>query len=289
MFREGKQMTDQEIASLLRSLAIDSTEALYEESSDIVGERTTALAYYRGHPLGNEEANTSDFITRDVREVCDNALANLMRVFVGDSESVVTFSPIGPQDTQAAKQATSYIHHCLMSKNNGVQILATWMKDAIVQKNGIVKYYWDTWEEIDKISFKDMPESEMDHMLATTDMELDYDPKESKQDSELHIDIDPITGDETEIEVPSESLFTGHFKTINKMSGPKVMPIPIEDFIIDRWASDISDAKYVAHKSRMTISELTKMGFDFDTDEILGSNEFDNEERNSRLSKLRRR
>ena len=271
-------MDDGEIASLLRSLAIDSVQALYEESSDIIGERTTALSYYRGQPLGNEQAHTSDFVTRDVREVVDNAQANIMRVYCADDESVVSFASMGPEDSMAARQATEFVHRCLMQKNNGVQIIGTWIKDALLQKNGITKYYWDTWTEVDKIPFKDMLESQMDHLLATTDLELDYDPEETKTDPTFAIDIDPITGEEIEIEVPGESTFTGHFKEMKEMSGVKVMNIPVEDFIIDRWASDIHDAKYVAHKSRMTISELKMMGFDFDTDEILGSNEYDNEE-----------
>ena len=276
--RKNKMMDDGEIAALLRSLAIDSVQALYEESSDIIGERTTALSYYRGQPLGNEQEYTSDFVTRDVREVVDNAQANLMRVFCADDESVVSFNSMGPEDAEAAKQATDYIHHCLMNKNNGVQIINTWIKDALLQKNGIIKFYWDEWSEVDKIKFKDMPESEMDHLLATTDMELDYDPEETKVDNEIHIDIDPLTSEEIEIEVEGESTFSGHFKIIKPMSGAKVLPIPVEDFIIDRWASDIHDAKYVAHKSRMTISELKLMGFEFDIDDIIGSNEYDNDD-----------
>ena len=51
------------------------------------------------------------------------------------------------------------------------------------------------------------------------------------------------------------------------------MNIPPEEFIIDRNATDISDAKYVAHKSYMTVSQVREMGFDVDDDDLVGNSD----------------
>ena len=119
-------------------------------------------------------------MSRDVREVVDSAQANLMRVFAGDEDSVVRFSPMSPEDVEGAKTATEFVQDCLINRNNGISIINTWIKDSILQKNGIVKWHWSEWKEIDKIPFKDMPEEEMDFLLAQhDDTELDYDPEET--------------------------------------------------------------------------------------------------------------
>ena len=272
-FRANKELDDKEIASLLRSLARDATDYLYDNSG-VIAERVTALSYYRGDPFGTETEHKSDFVTKDVREVVDNSQANLMRVFCGDDESVVSFGAMGMNDVEAAKQATDYIHHCLMNKNYGTQIIGTWIKDAVLQKNGIVKWYWDQWVEIDKIPFEDMPESELNNTLANTDLELDYDPEETEGALSVQLQTDQ-DGNPVEVEIQSEPTFTGHFKKMTMMEGTKVMNIAPEDFLIDRHASDIHDAKYVAHKAKMTISEIREMGFEVDADELSGYNATD--------------
>jgi hypothetical protein len=52
-------------------------------------------------------------------------------------------------------QETDYVNHVFMQKNPGFLILYTFIKDALLSKNGIVKVYWDETEREERETYLD--------------------------------------------------------------------------------------------------------------------------------------
>ncbi len=123
-------------------------------------ERALSMDYYLRNPYGNEVEGRSQIVTGEVAEAVDGALPQLMRVFTA-SDDIVRFEPTGPGDEDGAKQATEYANWVFYKQNPGFQILHHWFKDALLQKTGTVKCYWD--EKIDVIEevYQNLSETEL--------------------------------------------------------------------------------------------------------------------------------
>jgi hypothetical protein len=74
---------------------------------------------------------------------------------------VVKFEPVGPEDEQAAQQETDYVNHVFMQQNPGFMVLYTFIKDALLQKNGIVKVFWDESEREERETYYDLTEEQL--------------------------------------------------------------------------------------------------------------------------------
>ena len=120
----------QELKAIIES-EIDNALGFLETETTI--QREDALRAYLRQPYGNEVEGKSQIVTGEVAEAVDGALPSLVRIFTG-SDEVVRFDPRGPQDEQAAKQATDYCNWVLQRDNDGTLILHDWFKDALLQK-----------------------------------------------------------------------------------------------------------------------------------------------------------
>jgi hypothetical protein len=95
-------------------------------------QRTDAMDRYYGKKYGNEQEGRSQIVTRDVADVIEWIMPSLMKIFTG-GDKVVQFEPQGPEDVEAAKQATDYTNHVIMKQNPGFNIIYSWFKDALLQ------------------------------------------------------------------------------------------------------------------------------------------------------------
>ena len=134
------------IKSILQSEIDNSLGFIETETTE---ERTKALKYYLREPYGNEQTGRSQIVTGEVAEVVDGALPQLIRVFT-TTEDIVYFEPQEESDEESAKQATDYCNFVFYRENNGLSILHNWFKDALLQKVGVVKVYYETKEILEK-------------------------------------------------------------------------------------------------------------------------------------------
>ena len=105
-------------------------------------QRKKSLEYYLGDKLGTEIEGRSQVVSTDVADTIETILQNLMRIFTS-SDHTVKCEPVNAEDVPLAEQATSYVNHVFNKDNDGFKILYSWFKDALLEKNGIVKVYWD--------------------------------------------------------------------------------------------------------------------------------------------------
>ena len=231
--------------------------------TDTVAERQEALEYYLREPYGNEVEGKSQIVTGEVAEVVDGALPQLIRVFTS-TDGVVEFQPVNDGDEPFAQQATEYCNWVFYRDNDGFLILHNWFKDALLQKTGIVKAYWDEKIDVTKESYEDLTDDQLIMLMQDEDLEV----VEQETEEEIEEITDPMTGQ------VFQNVKREHYVKVKrtKKDGRVVVEnVPPEEFLISKRAKTIQDSPFVAHRRMMTRSELIAMGFKKDVVESLES------------------
>jgi GrpB-like predicted nucleotidyltransferase (UPF0157 family) len=246
-------MEQNELKSILQS-EIDDAIGFIE--SETVEQRKQALEAYLRQPYGNEVEGKSQIVTGEVAEAIDGALPSLVRIFTG-SDNIVVFEPQGPRDEASAKQATDYCNWVFNRDNAGVAILHDWFKDALMQKNGIVKAYWENKEDITKERYFDLSDDELAMLMSDETMEI------VEQDTTEFPIIDPM-GQPVIDPMGMPVMGSTHNVVVQKKkkSGKVTIEnVPPEEFLISKKARTIADSPFVAHRQMLTRSDLVAMGF----------------------------
>ena len=237
-------------------------------NTETVEERRDALMAYNREPYGNEVEGRSTIVTGEVAEAVDGALPQLLRVFT-QSDDVVRFEPKAPGDEEKAKQATEYCNWVLMNDNPGFEVFQTWFKDALLQKAGVIKVWWNDETSVDKEKYENLSEEELTLLLADGQMEV----VKQRQTQIGEVPVPPTpeqmmlaqqTGVPPEMTMQPVFSYNVTVKKINKKGSVKVENVPPEEFLISKKARRIADAPFVAHRRLTTRSELISMGFKAD-------------------------
>lgn len=236
-------LKDDEIVS-----AIEAQEALAETFGNLSEDRVKAIDYYLGEPMGNEVEGRSQVISRDVWDTVEWIKPQLTDVFCGGDE-VASFTPRGPEDVKGAEQETEYINYQLTQKNPWFEVFNGWAHDALLQKTGYVKAYWDDSEDRTKEKYRGLSTEEVEALL---------------QDSYVQI-----------IEHEEEDLggYLGHNVTVERVrpcGGVRIVNVAPENVKVSQNARQLSlqDPRldFVAEEEMKTISELRAEGFDIPDD-----------------------
>jgi hypothetical protein len=249
-------MAQNELKSILQA-EIDDAIGFIE--SETVEQRKQALEAYLRQPYGNEVEGKSQIVTGEVAEAIDGALPSLVRIFTG-SDNIVVFEPQGPRDEASAKQATDYCNWVFNRDNEGVSILHDWFKDALLQKNGILKAYWEDKEDITKERYFDLSNDELAMLMSDESMEI------VEQDTTEFPIFDPM-GQPVIDQMGMPVMGATHNVVVQqkKKSGKVTIEnVPPEEFLISKKARTIADSPFVAHRQMLTRSTLIAMGFNKD-------------------------
>jgi hypothetical protein len=236
-------MDEQKLKVILEA---EIDDAIGYVETETVEQRTKAINYYNRYDYGNEVDGRSKIVTGEVAEVVDGALPQLMRIFAG-SDELGRFEPRMPGDEETAKQATELTNYVFFNDNDGVMILHDWFKDALLQKNGIVKYWWEEAEEPTKEEYKGLNAEELTLLLADGQMEL------ISQETE-EVGIDPM----------GMPLFSYNVVIRKKKDAGRVcvQNVPPEEFLIAKRDKKLKNARFVAHRTVKTRSDLVALGYD---------------------------
>ena len=244
---------DQGALKNLLDSEIDNSIGFLE--TETVDDRRKALDYYLRRPYGNEIEGRSQIVTGEVAEVIDGALPQLVRVFTA-SDDIVRFEPKNPGDEEGAKQATDYCNLVFFHDNDGVILMHNWFKDALLQKNGIVKYWWEESEDPIKEKYKNLNADELTLLLADGQMEV-------------------ISQNITQVGVdPMGMPLMAYDVTVKKKKEAgriKIECVPPEEFLISKRDKNIKDARFCAHRVMLSRSDLIAAGYDKDVVDNLPS------------------
>lgn len=263
---EREKLTTQQLKGILAASRADALGS--DTASKLSKERSDAMDMYLGemNEILPAQADRSAAVSTDVADTIEGIMPSLMEIFATGDE-IVRFDPVGPEDEEAAQQETDYINHVFMQKNNGYEILYSFFKDALLQKNGIVKAWWETKEEEDRKTVYDLTDDAYQLILAEIEENEDENVEfEIAEHSEREEDAPGAVGEETGAEIPGEKIKLHDLTLVTrrKYGCPKVEGVPPEDFGIERSAKSvhIKDASYCYHDTTTTEAELIAQDYD---------------------------
>ena len=260
------ELSDPKLRSLL-SNQIDN--ALGYLGGHLSQSRRKSLEYYLGDKLGTELDGRSQVVSTDVSDTVESILPNLLRVFTA-SDNVVRCDPVTAEDVPLAEQASAYLNHVFYKENNGFQLLYNFFKDALIEKNGFLKIYYDESETVEHETYKNLTKAEKDALNDTKDEieeveEEVFEDESAKEDYEKLIEQYEARGvDVSQVQKPDFTLYNCKIKRTKKAGKVKIESVPPEEFLISRNAKSIDDADFVSHKVLMSRSDLVAMGYDED-------------------------
>ena len=246
-----EKITEEDLVTRIRG---EITDSLGYMGDTISTQREMAMKYYYGLPFGNEVDGRSQYVDSTVQDTIEWIKPSLMRVFASGDE-MVKFNPHGPEDVKMAEQATDYVNYVFTKDNPGWEILYSWFTDALLSKNGIVKVWWDEYDDEQREEYRGLEEMEMTALITQEGIEVIEHTEYIEEEKPYH-DL-----------VIKRSSYNGKIKIEN---------VPPSEFLISREAKNIQEARFVCHRVLKTLSELKEMYPDQDLDvESLGGSDED--------------
>lgn len=275
------KMDDGKLKAIIEAKVVN---ALGYQGGRLASDRMQAMRYYRGEPFGNEIDGRSQVVSRDVAEAVDSMLPSLVRMFTA-GDRVVEFMPTRPQEEALAAQATDYVNWIWNSQNPGFRTFYTWFKDALLQKVGVIKIWWDATPTVTTESYQGLTDQELDLLLDDDDVEpIEYtrypDPHPAPLVPPL-VSAAPLPAVVSAVAAALEAGGAGdggsgfppgaappvaylhdvRVRVTNREGRVVICPVPPEEFLIDRRAVSLEEAPFVAHRVRRTLSELIEQGY----------------------------
>lgn len=178
-------MTEDELKALTD---LEMRQAIGAYGGKLSEMRRKAEYYYLGLAEGDlvppEIEGRSTFVSTDVRNVIESMLPALMAKFVS-GDSVVQFEATKPGDEDKADQCTQYLNYLFFKKVNGHNVTYTWFKDALLQKRGIIKVWWDTRNEETREEYKGLTDVELAQIMDDPEVEaIDHKSYPDEEDAE---------------------------------------------------------------------------------------------------------
>jgi hypothetical protein len=271
-----EQMDEYQLNSIVSSEIRDSLNHFDQEFSQ---ERIRAMDFYLGEPMGNEVEGRSQVVSTEVSDTIEAIMPNLMRVFTAN-DKYVRFNARTAEDTERAEQISDYVNYVINHDNSGYKILYNWFKDALMFRLGVVKYYYDEQEDVREEEYENLNETELAALLSNPDMEvIGVIEEEAGAYAE---------NEETGEMMPMDMSYSLKVRVKESKGKIRIENVPPEEFLVNRRATSLEEAHFVAHRTVMTVSDLVAMGYDKDVvEKYAGSYSLDvDEERSNRFQDL---
>ena len=205
-----------------------------------------SLSYYLGKPDGTEVEGRSQVISTDVADSIEWIMPQVMKSFTQNNE-IVVFDPVNEGDEDQAELESEYVYDVLMKRNDGFVIMHQFVKDALMQRNGVIKVYYEDYEEHEVESYTGLTEDQYKAISLMPNVQI-ISVKESQYD------VDGMGTMATQYDVKLDVVET-HKKIC-------VDSVPLEQFRVNanHDSIDLSSARFTAHVVQKTKSEVRAMG-----------------------------
>jgi len=254
------KLSNEEIKAILNA---EINGALGYLGGQLSEQRKKSIEYYLGEKLGTEIDGRSQVVSTDVADTIETILPNLLRIFTASDRTVIC-EPVKAEDVQLAEQATNYINYIFNKDNPGFTILYNWFKDALLEKNGIVKVYWEDTKKAEHETYENLNEDSYQSIINQDDVEvLEHEEEEDEsQDQQIKI-LEQVASQQGQVlNLPRPKLHHIKIKRYSNEGRVKIENVPPEEFLIQRDAKTIADANFVAHRTTKTRTQLLEMGYD---------------------------
>ena len=234
-------MTESELLSLVSNA--ESSAVIYNGEFSRINERL--LKDYLQEPYGDEVADQSQVISSDVQDVVESDMPSLARVFLGSTQPVAfEANTANEAENIEIDEKNTYVNHLIMNQPWSYQTLFSWMKDATIQKNGVVKYFMEDSRKTEEVGYSGVNENELNQIII-----------DLQRDDVQKVEIASQLGNE-------DQSFDITFKVTRGKQEFKIVGVPSEQFLISRNAKSIEDAELVGDTScNKTRGQLLSEGF----------------------------
>ena len=263
------KMSDHELLSTLNASEQDA--AIF--NGEFSRENEKYLKEYLGRPYGDEVPDQSSVVSTDIADVVESDMPSLARIFMGSGD-VITFQSNTDNEVeiQEAQEKTDYINWLVRSQPESFQVLHAWLKDAEIQKNGVVKYFIDERKEVETVKYEGVDLNELAAIV----------------DSLRGAEVDKVKVEVDEQLEGDDGTFDVSFRVTREDSRPTIINVPPESFLITKNATSLDDAVLVGDRIRRTRGDLIAEGFPRKLIEQLPSAGDDNV-RDTQLNTIRNR
>jgi hypothetical protein len=261
-----------DITKLQGIIADAERDSLAYMGSKLSEQRKDALKYYFAEPFDPKTGlqavpGRSSVIMQEVADTIDWIMPDLLKKFAS-GDRAVEFQANHEEGEQSAQQATAYINYVFFDDNPGFMILHDMFQDALVQKNGIVKVWWDDQVTDETRELKDLPTDAFALLNEDPDVEII-----------AHTENAPVVAEQSAAgptggvtpgamgeagayssSAPAEPTHDVRYRV--KTGKCCVHNVEPENFLMAKGGKDIKSTPYCADRQRKTISDLIAMGFD---------------------------
>jgi len=205
------------------------------------------LEYYLGLPNGQEQEGRSQLTSTDVADSIEWIMPQVMKSFTQTNE-IVIFDPINQNDELQAELESEYVYNILMKKNDGFICIHEMVKDALLQRNGILKVYYEDQEKTLTSNYSGLSQNQLEMLAAQKNVEL----------AELSESIFLDEAGQPQVQYDAKISIT---KNVGKIC---VKSVPPEEFRVNSNHNSINldGVRFSAHVLQKTVSELIEDGVD---------------------------
>lgn len=248
----GQTLTPGDVEKLLSAEMVAGLEYVYG-ADNVAAERDRNYDYYRGimsdlpAPPGR-----SKIVEPTIANYIGLMKPSLLRIFTSGRNVAEYVSP-KPELAHATRLVTRFINDVVFRKDNrGELLLSDWAEDALVQKLGVVMYWWEERTESKDETLEGITPEQL-LMLV---------PKIEAAGGE----IVEHSEDSQRIEAPEgmAATSTHALKVRTKVNKSKccIDVIPPEEFVISRDARNVDEAVLRAHRTGVRVGDLVRAGYD---------------------------
>jgi hypothetical protein len=252
---------------LERLLATEIEQALsFIHSSDLIAaQRERNYDYYRGLmddvPAARGRSRVTD---RTVSAYINMMLPGLLRVFTAGKD-IALYEPTGLEDEALAKLVTRYVNDVVFRKDNrGEIVLYQWAFDALVQKVGVLKAWWQEEHDTQEETLTGLTDEEFILLVRAAEYRGDDIVAHTAHDAPSPA---TLAGESQAAALGAEPVLPGpqtHDLTIRRKinkSRVRIENVPPEEFVINRDARTLEDATLVSHRTYRRAGVLIDQGF----------------------------
>ena len=245
-----EKVTDEQLINLIES-GVQNSVGDWLNSSDLTRERLRSTYEYAGVPdFHLAPQGVSTIVDTSTTEVVEAYTAIISDLFLNNSK-LARFMPMDdtPGAYKMARDASMIANYAIFKQNKGWHICQTWIKSALLWKNGIVRWDWvDDWEyKIEE--YERIDQDKLDELLSDDNIEI-------VGDLEFENELETLDAQSS----PEAKLMYVNVRLRRKKdkSRVKLTNIAPENFRISRDADAIEDAVFVGLQNDMTRSEIRK-------------------------------
>lgn len=231
--------------------------------------REEAYELYRAMGDGKmDRPGRSRVKSSDVMDMVEWLMPSLMRAFFG-SRNAITVEPIGTEDIAKAELFQKLLNWQFVDKGDGFRVGHEWMKSSLIYGTSPVKITWHDLYVRKGFAFPELLEPDFERLrddgnvesLTSENVRVEYTMNQGYDNPYNMLgggggnsvgyflqppELEPVRVYEN---VRGE-------QRIKVYSGPLAEVIPPEDFFYDPEARDITEARFVIHRVKRTVSYL---------------------------------